>query len=176
MNSRMEQTLLDLKAQQEAGKRMHCPRCGLDTMREKLHHNAWSRYAATYICETCGTTEALLDMMQNPLPLAQWACFQTERDEDYFKDKSGAEVVAELWKEQIPYLIDLYNRWEADPSAEDFQAHRLEAYQHCIGLKHLWSQPFQAAYDVAEGQLLIRFRKTNTGVDVATDIIPKRKP
>jgi hypothetical protein len=33
MNKQMQKTLLDLKARQEAGEKMNCPRCGRDTMK-----------------------------------------------------------------------------------------------------------------------------------------------
>ena len=69
-----EQTkrLLDLKARQGAGEIMPCPRCGRMNMKQPLEQNALSRHADLFICDDCGMTEALLDMMQNPLPLEQW--------------------------------------------------------------------------------------------------------
>jgi predicted RNA-binding Zn-ribbon protein involved in translation (DUF1610 family) len=67
--------LLDLKARQDAGEQMICPRCGRNTIKAPLGHNALSRYADLYVCDECGMTEAMLDMMRNPLPLEQWAVF-----------------------------------------------------------------------------------------------------
>jgi len=68
--------LLDLKAKQDAGVKMTCPRCGRNTIKSPLEHNALSRYADLYICDECGMTEAMLDMMRNPLPLEQWSVFR----------------------------------------------------------------------------------------------------
>ena len=73
-----EQTkkLLDLKAKQDGGAKMVCPRCGRNILKTPLSHNALSRYADLYLCDECGMTEAMLDMMRNPLPLEQWAVFR----------------------------------------------------------------------------------------------------
>lgn len=50
-----------------------CPRCGHDRMDTKPVRNALSRRAKVYICDQCGTEEALLDMAgKEPLPLNQW--------------------------------------------------------------------------------------------------------
>ena len=70
------QLLLDLKARQQTGEHMPCPRCGMDTMKPALHTNALSRHADLYICDKCGTAEALLDFMNNPLPLSCWAAMR----------------------------------------------------------------------------------------------------
>ena len=55
MTERMERRLLDLKARQQAGKHMVCPRCGEDRMKEPIHTNALSRIADVYVCDACGT-------------------------------------------------------------------------------------------------------------------------
>ena len=70
MNERIEKRLLDLKARQDNGEHMPCPRCGRDSMKDPVYTNALSRHADVYVCDECGISEALLDMMQNPLPLA----------------------------------------------------------------------------------------------------------
>lgn len=66
----------DLKAWQDVGEHMVCPRCGVDCMTPKLHHNAFSRHADIYICDECGLNEAMLDYMNNPLPIQCWAHFR----------------------------------------------------------------------------------------------------
>ena len=38
-------------------------------MKENIHTNALSRHADIYICDACGTEEALLKFMSNPLPV-----------------------------------------------------------------------------------------------------------
>lgn len=49
-----------------------CPRCGRALMRRKPELNALSRYADVYICNECGTEEAMLDISGEPLPLQDW--------------------------------------------------------------------------------------------------------
>lgn len=45
MSKNIQEALLDLKARQEAGEKMPCPRCGRDTMKPDLYTNALSRHA-----------------------------------------------------------------------------------------------------------------------------------
>ena len=173
MTEAMNQELLDLKARQCAGEHMPCPRCGMDTMdQEDVHRNALSRHADIFVCDDCGISEAMLDLMRNPLPMHQWAFFQEGRPISNFKTMPGEIVRVRLQKEQVPYLTDLYRRWLDVDGKEDFEAYRAEAYLHCPGLTHLWLQPFQAAYQVCEGQLLLRFRKAEAGIEIAHDVIP----
>ena len=171
MKETINQTLLDLKARQLKGERMACPRCGQDSMNPAIHRNALSRHADVYICDDCGTAEALLEMMQNPLPMVQWACFKADHPRADFETLPGAVVWERLQEDQLPYLIQLFEQWQVAQTHENFEAYRLNAHRHCAGLTALWSQPFQAAYRVADGQLLLRFRATETGTDVAYDVI-----
>ena len=75
-SERLAQQLADLKARQLAGEHMPCPRCGKDTMKPSLHTNAISRHADIYVCDGCGTEEAMLDFMGSALPLEGWACLR----------------------------------------------------------------------------------------------------
>lgn len=51
-----------------------CPRCGRKTMNpEGVLKNAVSRHADVYVCDTCGTEEALQDFSGTPDPLKEWA-------------------------------------------------------------------------------------------------------
>lgn len=52
---------------------IRCPRCGKKTMKIRLHTNALSRRADVYICDKCGTKEAIEDMLGKPKPFEQWA-------------------------------------------------------------------------------------------------------
>jgi len=47
---------------QKAGAWLPCPRCGKLTMKEDLYSNAFSRRADIYICDSCGTQEAIEDV------------------------------------------------------------------------------------------------------------------
>lgn len=60
------------QVQEKRAVRMCCPRCGMDSMRERLLTNALSRHAECYICPACGTDEAMHDYMRAPIALAQW--------------------------------------------------------------------------------------------------------
>lgn len=53
-----------------------CPRCGRWTMKEPTHTNALSRSANVYVCDECGTDEALRDMKGEPLPVSKWSLVQ----------------------------------------------------------------------------------------------------
>ena len=67
-----------------------CPRCGGRTMKEPLPTNALSRYARVYICDKCGTDEAIRDWKGKPLPMEEWA-FRPPEDliTAYAKRKEG---------------------------------------------------------------------------------------
>ena len=170
----VKQTLLDLRARQVQGEHMKCPRCGHDTMDMNVQRNALSRHADIHVCDGCGTAEAMLDFMNNPLPLTQWACFRDERPRRDFEALPYAMAVERLRKEQIPYLTRLFERWANEGERMDFEEYRQAAYRHCAGLSALWKQPFQAAYKVADGRLLVRFRATDDGIEVAFDLIPDK--
>ncbi len=51
----------------------YCPRCGRNTVKNHLASNALSRHADLYVCDACGTDEAIRAFTGNPLPLAEWA-------------------------------------------------------------------------------------------------------
>lgn len=54
-----------------------CPRCGRMNMdAESITRNALSRRADVYICDACGTQEALEDMADSISPLTSWAIAQ----------------------------------------------------------------------------------------------------
>ena len=59
----LRKRLADLKARQEAGEHMPCPRCGRDAMDAKPIRNALSRCADVFICNACGS-----DMDRGPYP------------------------------------------------------------------------------------------------------------
>lgn len=53
---------------QKSGAWLPCPRCGLLTMKEDLDDNPVSRRCDVYICEECGTREAIEDMPYSGCP------------------------------------------------------------------------------------------------------------
>lgn len=50
-----------------------CPRCGEDSMDEDPVRNALSRHAKCYVCDACGTDEAMRDFVGVPMPLSEWS-------------------------------------------------------------------------------------------------------
>ena len=148
----IQKALADLKARQEAGEHMPCPRCGRNTMKPALYTNALSRVAdGIMVCDDCGTQEALLAFMQNPMPVDEWAFLNP------------------------PTLINLFKRWTQEQPGADFKPYRREAMKRCPGLTQIWEQPFQAMYEVSDGQLILRFRHTDDGVEVSADLIENDK-
>lgn len=174
MNDVFEKTIADLKAKQAAGEHTLCPRCGLDKMKSKLNLNALSRHMEdVFICDDCGTAEALLDFMHNPLPITEWAIFHPERPTGDFRDVSGEAAWKEIQTEQAPFLMRLFRRWEQEAPGADFTPYRREALQMCKGLTQIWERPFHVTYTVSDGTLMLRLRHTDDGVEVACDMIGK---
>lgn len=52
-----------------------CPRCGSPNMKRRLTTNARSRHAECYICDDCGTDEAIRDWGAAVLSLQEWEIF-----------------------------------------------------------------------------------------------------
>ena len=170
MNERITKALGDLKARQDAGEHIPCPRCGRDTMKENIHTNALSRHADIYICDACGTEEALLKFMHNPLPVAQWAYFRPKQKASDFKGVSAEKIWERVQDTQLPFLMNLYERWQDEHDYEDFNDYCTAAFENCPGLTQLWARPFRAEYAAADGKLVLRFRFTDESIEVAADI------
>ena len=98
MTERMERRLLDLKARQQAGEHMPCPRCGADTLKEPIHTNALSRATDLYVCDACGSAEAMLAFMKQDYPLTCWAAFQPVRPPSDLGALPAAEVLQRVLK------------------------------------------------------------------------------
>lgn len=174
MSKNIQEALLDLKARQEAGEHMPCPRCGRDSMKPALVTNALSRHAdGIFVCDDCGTAEAMLDFMRNPLPLECWAFFREDTPAGDFKALPGEEAMQPIKAEQVPRLIHIFQKWKAGDV--DFKALRSEAIRECPGLTQIWEQPFQALYTVADGEIVVRFREKGDAVEVAADLLQKAK-
>ena len=170
MTDRIRKALGDLKAWQDSGEHMPCPRCGRDTMKECVHTNALSRHANIYICDACGTEEAMLKFMHNPLLLREWACFRPTQLPSDFKTLPAEEVWKRVQDAHLPFLMNLYERWQDEHEYEDFSDYRVAAFESCPGLTALWAQPFRAEYVAADGTLVLRFRLTDEGIEIAADI------
>ena len=76
MTDAMNNRLLDLKARQDAGENMPCPRCGRDTMYYPVHRNTLSRAANILICSDCGLQEAVAAFTGKTSPVEAWAAMK----------------------------------------------------------------------------------------------------
>ena len=175
MKSEIDKRLLDLKARQDAGEKMPCPRCGRNTIKSPLAHNALSRYANLYVCVECGMTEGMLDMMCNPLPLKQWAVFKNTGPELDFKALSMQEVVGRVLGGQTEELLQLHRAWVLRTKGQSFDALRVQALKVCPGMVDLWENPFCAVYPARDGQVLVRLRWDGNKSEIAVDTVPEKK-
>ena len=171
----MDRLLLDLKARQDAGEKMPCPRCGRNELKVPLAYNALSRYADVYICSECGMTEAGLAMMNNPLPIAQWTVFQDTAPLIDFKALSMQEAVVRILSVQMEELLGMHKAWVLREEGQSFDALRIQAITACPGLVDLWENPFCAVYLARDGQVLVRFRWNGTQSEIAVDTLPDGK-
>ena len=172
MNERIQKRLADLKARQQAGENLPCPRCGRKTMKDAVCTNALSRHADIFICDQCGTAEAMLDFMRNPLPIEDWACVQ-KRFDGYLPE-TIEEHIDIISHEHIPFLTSLYQRWLDEQGHEDFREYRNAARKRCPGLTELWTEPFQAEYTTKDGsRALVRFRVKDDEIQYVIDVMTK---
>lgn len=168
MTEALEKALLDLKTRQEADQKMLCPRCGRDSMRPGICTNALSRHVdGIYVCPDCGSAEAVLDVMQNPLPLECWAAFREGIPASDFKDIPAEKAMKIIQAEHLPRLIKIFQEWKTEGT--DFWELRSKARRECLGLSQIWEQPFHAVYLVADGEVVVRFREKEEEVEIAID-------
>ena len=164
--------LLDLKAAQTADAPMRCPRCGADTMKLPMHTNALSRHQDLYICDSCGTAEALLDFVGQNYPLYQWSAFEPQRPPADFIARTACEVLAEVLQTQIDKLENTFRLCRDDQ--ENAPWHRNDAFESCAGLTELILEPFYAKYSCADGTVLVQFRTTKDGtVQMSASVVEK---
>ena len=172
MTDKTKTRLGDLKARQQRDEHMTCPRCGADTMKNPVHTNALSRLADIYICDACGSAEAMLAFMNQEYPLTSWSAFQPNCPESDFRDLPASDVLMRVTLHQIDTLTEICKRCTEDP--EHAAEYRLDAFESCPGLTELWPQPFQAKYDAADGAVLVRFKSDENGrLQMAINTIEK---
>jgi len=167
----IKRKLLDLKARQDAGEKMLCPRCGYDNMKPVLEHNALSRHADIYVCDDCGMTEAGLVLMNNPLPIEQWACVRNAEAQELFRSLTLQEARQKVMAEQGETLLELFRDWSNRASGAKFDVVQKRAFGSCPGLWSLTEVPFTAMYKVNAGYVVIRFRMRNGKVEIDDSII-----
>ena len=161
MLEKIQKRLLDLKAKQDADTPMRCPRCGAYTMKQPMHTNALSRHQPLYICDGCGTAEALLDFMGQTYPLYQWHAFEPQRPPSDFKARPNKDVLSEVLQTQIDTLEHTFKQCRDDPDNAPW--YRNDAFESCAGLTELILEPFHAKYGCADGTVLVQFRTALDG-------------
>lgn len=172
MTEIIQKRLLDLRAQQDANTPMRCPRCGADTMKHPMPSNALSRHADLYVCDSCGTAEALLDFMGHTYPLHQWSAFEPQRPPADFKARPACDVLAEVLQTQMDILNQTYTMCRDDPDNAIW--HRNDAFESCAGLTELILEPFYAKYSCADGTVLVQFRTTKDGtIQMSASVVEK---
>lgn len=93
MNENEARTLIERFAKKQQGGHFACPRCGRMAMdAESVTRNALSRRATVYICDACGTAEALEDMLGERMPLTAWAIVAAP--ENWRTEEGGGECEA----------------------------------------------------------------------------------
>ena len=172
MTEKIQKRLLDLRAQQDADTPMRCPRCGADTMKPPMHTNALSRHQPLYVCDGCGTAEALLDFMGQTYPLHQWHAFEPQRLSSDFKARTAYDVLAEVLQTQMEILNRIYTLCRDDP--DNAMWHRNDAFESCAGLTDLILEPFHAKYSCADGSVLVQFRTALDGtIQMSVGVVDK---
>ena len=176
MTDTIRNAFADLKARQEAGRYTACPRCGRDSMNSSLYRNALSREAdGIMVCDECGSNEAMLAFMGRPMPVEDWAFLREDVPSVDFRDLPGKAVWEQIRMDHGPILIDIFKRWTQENADADFRAYRKEALRRCPGLHEIWPQPFQAQYLTADGELILRFRQGEEGVEITADLLESGK-
>ncbi|MPN61772.1 hypothetical protein SDC9_209514 [bioreactor metagenome] len=118
-------------------------------------------------------TEAGLAMMNNPLPIEQWAVFQDKAPRLDFKALSMQEAVVRILSSQMEDLLRLHKAWVLREEGQSFDALRIQALTTCPGLVDLWENPFCAVYLARDGKVLARFRWDGTQSEIAVDTLPE---
>ena len=92
-----------------------------------------------------------------------------------YKALANAIIEQAIRMEHGPILIDIFKRWTQEAPGASFTPYRWEAFKRCPGLTEIWEQPFQAKYSVADGELILRLRHTEEGVEIAADLLESTK-
>ncbi len=166
--TKIEKRLADLKARQEAGEHLPCPRCGRDTMKQPYATNALSRLTDIHVCDQCGTDEAKLAWMGSPGTLYAWKELQPLRPDGDFKAVPAEKAMVAILAVQTQALTELFKRSETE---KDSEAVRYDAFEQLKGLRELWASPFEARYSAQGGEVLIRLKRDGEGILIAADVV-----
>lgn len=161
MTEKTRKKLADLKAQQDAGIHMLCPRCGSDSMKDPVCTNALSRETDIYVCDSCGTAEALLGFMNQTLPLHQWYAFEPRRPMADYLTRPSSEVLMLVIQKHVDELSRIYTLCRDDP--DNAMEYRNEAFENCAGLTELWVEPFTAKFRAKDNTVVVQFMSADDG-------------
>lgn len=114
MNENDARALIERFAKKQRDRHFACPRCGKMTMdAECVTRNALSRRTEIYVCDACGTQEAIEDMMDSQIPLTAWAIVAAPEN---WRMKEEAITVSredelmfymECWREMQNFLTEV---------------------------------------------------------------------
>ena len=127
MNENEVKALIDRFAKKQQDGRFACPRCGKMSMdTESVTRNALSRRATIYICDACGTQEAIEDMMGSRSPLTVWAIaaapekWRMMEKNNSHKREEELLFYMECWREMQSILTEVVRDSTGEyPFAED---------------------------------------------------------
>ena len=127
MNENDARALIERFSKKQQDGRFACPRCGKMSMdTESVTRNALSRRATVYICDACGTQEAIEDMMGSRGPLTAWAIAAAPENwhmkEKNNRHKREEELLfyTECWREMQSILTEaVRDNTREYPFAED---------------------------------------------------------
>lgn len=127
MNENEAKALIDHFAKKQQDGHFACPRCGktlVDT--ESVTRNALSRRTAVYICDACGTQEAIEDMTGSRGPLTAWAIaaapekWRMGKKDKHHKREEELLFYMECWRELQSFLSEAVRDNTGEyPFAED---------------------------------------------------------
>lgn len=89
---------------QKNGAVLPCPRCGKWKMKAELHTNALSRRADIYVCDDCGTDEAIRDAIDDADGIEKWSvvqCFGEPKTECEYNEKRKAYMIKAVTSVEI---------------------------------------------------------------------------
>ena len=116
MTEEQAKALIERFAEKQQGGHFACPRWGRMTMdAESVTRNALSRRSTVYVCDACGTQEALEDMMDSRTPLTDWAIAAAPESwgikRHYTATEWAKEQYTDRW-DDYPYFRDMVAQGE----------------------------------------------------------------
>ena len=113
MNENDARALIERFAKKQRDRHFACPLCGKMTMdAECVTRNALSRRTEIYVCDACGTQEAIEDMMGSYGPLTVWAIAAAPEKWRMMEKNNGHKREEELlfymecWRELQSFLSE----------------------------------------------------------------------